>query len=485
MKEVIFNGDNVTIYDFPVDIIYPPEPACPSKPAREIVSDVVESAELDVSRNSRVVIAFDDISVPLPLPKNDPRKIMVAEVLRKLKSVGVSKDQITLVCATGMHRKCSGRELRSMLGDIAAAYRVVNHDCRDVVSLGESESGYSVEINRYAAESDLIVYLSVPFLPMNGGWKSIAVGLGSYECIRQHHLPDILAESSYMNPRSEMHRIIEDIGRHVAGQIPVFHVDVVVNNNFFRGFVSKAWREIRGKERLDQKLLMAFSNLMPSSIKSAVRNGYRAGYEIAYATAGEVDEIHLEVLKKVYEHRGVRIGEKYDALIFGLPNMSPYSVNSELNPILFHTMVRGYLCNMFESIIRKKAIFVVRNPVSEIFDEKQHPAYREFYHRYIVKGKTSPEEIERAEKELVSDPALMDAYTNGLAYHPAHAVIAYYWGALGLERLEKAIIVGRSPAIKPLGFDSAKNMSEAIRVLREMGCDKIAYVRLPPVFFVY
>ena len=224
MKEVIFNGDSVTIYDFPedVNIIYPPEPACPSKPAREIVSDAVESAELDVSRNSRVVIAFDDISVPLPLPKNDPRKIMVAEVLRKLKSVGVSKDQITLVCATGMHRKCSGRELRSMLGDIAATYRFVNHDCRDVVSLGESESGYSVEINRYAAESDLIVYLSIPFLPMNGGWKSIAVGLGSYECIRQHHLPDILAESSYMNPRSEMQRIIEHIGRHVAGHISGF-----------------------------------------------------------------------------------------------------------------------------------------------------------------------------------------------------------------------------------------------------------------------
>ncbi|WP_290623904.1 MULTISPECIES: lactate racemase domain-containing protein [unclassified Archaeoglobus] len=488
MREVIFNGDNVEIYDFPdeVDIIYPPEPISTSKPAREIVKKAIDDAELKMSKNSKVVIAFDDVSVPLPLPQTDPRRLMVKEILRKLKSMGIGKEQVTLVCATGMHRKCSNAELRQMLGEVVSAYRVVNHDCRDVVSLGETESGYIVEINRYAAESDVIIYLSVPFLPMNGGWKSIAVGLGSYACIRQHHLPDILTKSPYMNPHSDMHRIIEEIGRHVAEQIPVLHIDAVVNNSFYRGFVSKAWKNVRGEDRLDQKLLMSLSNMMPSSIKSRVRRRYRAGYEIAYVAAGEVDEVHSEVLQRVYEHRGLKIEKKYDALIFGLPNMSPYSVNSELNPILFHTMVRGYLCNMFEKMLRKRAFFVVQNPVYEVFDEKQHPAYREFYCKYISKGKTDFDEIESAERQLVENSKLMNAYGNGFAYHPAHAVIAYYWGALGMERLEKVVVAGsKSTALKPLGFESAEDMDEAIKILKEMGCGKIAYVCLPPVFFAY
>lgn len=487
MKELIFHGDDVITYDFPeeIDILYPPEPVKPPFPPFEIIKNAIDEISLDeiVGKNSKVVVAFDDVSVPIPLPRNDPRKVMIAEVLRKLKGLGVDKRQIKLVCATGMHRRCSEKELKHLAGNLAPM--VINHDCKDTVSLGETEKGYIVEINRYAAESDLIVYLSLPFLPMNGGWKSIAVGLGSYACIRQHHLPAILTKSSYMDPHSEMHRIIEDVGRHVADQIPVIHVSAVLNNNFYSGFISRAWRKVNGEDKISQKFLITLSNMMPSGVKAAVRKGYRAGYEVAFATAGEVDGVHKKVIQKIYEHRGLKIKKKYDALIFGLPNISPYSVNSEINPILFHTVVRGYLCNMFERVLKKRAFFVVQGSVREVFDEKQHPAYKEFYTRYILKGKTSMEELEKAERELIGNSKLMEAYTNGFAYHPAHAVIAYYWGALGLSRLEKTIAIGNNSCLTSMGFEMAKNMDEAIKILKEYGCSKIAYVSLPPIFFAY
>jgi hypothetical protein len=490
MKEIIFHGDDVLVYDFPseVDIIYPPEPLKPNLSAREIVSKALDEAEETleeiVGKDSEVVIAFDDVSVPLPLPRNDPRKIMAEEVLKRLKNAGIDKNNILFICATGMHRKCSRSELKSMLGDIAVSYKTINHDCREVVSLGETESGYKVEINEYAADADVLIYLSLPFLPMNGGWKSIAVGLGSYECIRQHHIPEVLIQGSYMNPSSEMHGVIEEIGKHVAEHVRIFQVEVVVDNSFFSGFVSKSWEKIRGKEKLDQKLMLRFSNLMPAVVKSAVRRWYRAGYEVAYAAAGDVEKVHQKALEKIDEHRGVEIKEKYDALIFGLPNMSPYNVGSELNPVLFHTLVRGYLCNMFEKILAKNAAFIVQNPVTEVFDEKQHPAYKKFYYEYLARGKVTLEELERAEEELIEDSRLMEAYAENLAYHPAHAVIAYYWGSLGFKRLKKMIVAGSSSrALKPLGFDSAKDLKEAIRILKEIGLSKIAYVSLPPVFF--
>lgn len=488
MKEIIFNGDNVLIHDFPdeIDIIYPPEPISPSQRPQETVRSVIEDLEINLKKDSKIVIAFDDISVPLPLPKEDPRRIMVIEVLKKLKKAGVWRDKIKMICATGLHRKCTQKELNFLLGNITSTFSVMNHDCRDVVLLGETERGHIVEINRVVAESDALIYLSVPFLPMNGGWKSIAVGLGSYECIRQHHIPEVLENSSYMNPHSEMHKIINEIGKYVAERISVIHVDVVVNNDFYSGFVSKAWRKFKGRDNLKQRLLLSISNSMPLAIKSAIRNRYRAGYEVAFATAGEVEEISSEVLKEIYRHRGLKVGKKYDALIFGLPNMCPYNVNSELNPILFHTMVRGYLCNMFESMLKKKAIFVVQNPVREFFDDLQHPAYRKFYYNYMVKGKTNAEELEKAEKELINDSKLMESYKTGFAYYPAHAVIAYYWGVLGMKRLEKVIVVGgNSEALKPLGFESAENMNKAIKMLKELGCHDVAYISVPPVFFAY
>jgi hypothetical protein len=34
----------------------------------------------------------------------------------------------------------------------------------------------------------------------NGGWKSVRVGLGSYQCIRWHHTPDSTSMSNYKDP---------------------------------------------------------------------------------------------------------------------------------------------------------------------------------------------------------------------------------------------------------------------------------------------
>ncbi len=53
--------------------------------------------------------------------------------------------------------------------------------------LGETPHGEEVEINRRAAESDLLVYVNINLVAMDGGWKSTATGLASYRSLRHHH----------------------------------------------------------------------------------------------------------------------------------------------------------------------------------------------------------------------------------------------------------------------------------------------------------
>ncbi len=493
MKEVIFYGDDVLIYDFPddVEIVYPEFDDEAEKNGRgergeserEIVRKAIEDAKFEdvVEGKRRIVVAFDDVSVPFPLPKNDPRRIMASEVVERL-----GKDaEVTFICATGMHRKCSDGEIKQMLGNIAARYRVVNHDCYDVKRVGETESGYVVEVNRIAAEADLVIYLSTPFLPMNGGWKSIAVGLGSYECIRQHHLPRILSEGSYMNPQSKMHEIIEEVGRFFAENVEVFQIEAVVDNRFYSGFLSSMWKSIRGKDSISKRMMLAATNAMPESVKAKFRRGYRAGYRIISARAGEVESVHRESLKVIEKVRGVKM-RRYDALIFGVPNMTPYSVNSEMNPILFHTLVRGYLCNMFQRALKKGGQVAALNPVREVFDDRQHAAYRYLFHRLKKSGilmnssiHEAIDDLERIEREIVERRELIEAYKRG-AYHPAHAVIALYWGALGFDF--DCIAVAASDSAEVLGFGVIKSLDDAIRELRETS-GRIAFVSLPPIFY--
>ena len=60
-----------------------------------------------------------------------------------------------------------------------------------------------VEINKRAAESDLLVYVNINLVAMDGGHKSVAVGLASYKSLKHHHNVETMLHShSYMDPRA-------------------------------------------------------------------------------------------------------------------------------------------------------------------------------------------------------------------------------------------------------------------------------------------
>jgi len=57
--------------------------------------------------------------------------------------------------------------------------RYYNHDAEwadGMVSLGKTDHGEILNINRRAVESDLVIYLNINLVPMDGGHKSVAVG---------------------------------------------------------------------------------------------------------------------------------------------------------------------------------------------------------------------------------------------------------------------------------------------------------------------
>ncbi|MCV4754381.1 nickel-dependent lactate racemase, partial [Escherichia coli] len=77
-----------------------------------------------------------------------------------------------------------------------------------------------LRINRRAAESDLLIYLNINLVPMDGGHKSDAVGLCDYESLRAHHEPQTIRDShSYMDPpASELNHKVVRLGKLVDEQ---------------------------------------------------------------------------------------------------------------------------------------------------------------------------------------------------------------------------------------------------------------------------
>src|SRR5205814_7352677 len=135
-------------------------------------------------------------------------------------------------------------EIRRMVGDkVWDAYapdRIYNHDACDpagMVVLGRTGHDERVETNRRAAESDLVIYVNINLVPMDGGHKSVGVGLCGYESLKAHHTPKAIVESdSFMDPdRSALAHSVGRIGRVVDQHMKVFHIETALNNRMFTG----------------------------------------------------------------------------------------------------------------------------------------------------------------------------------------------------------------------------------------------------------
>lgn len=505
MKEIIFYGDDALFYDFPpeIDIYY----AKPPLPPKENIGAVIEAAiqnpinspklnEL-ISSDSVVSICFDDISVPLPPMKNDIRAIAAQKVLEVIKSQGIDKKNINFICATGLHRKCKPNEFKHILGkEIYHKYqdRIFNHDAEDksnLITLGQTERGNQIEINKMAAQSDLIIYLNISFTTLNGGWKSIIVGLGSYNTIIPHHSPEMLKKGSFMDPASsELHNIIWDMGHLIEKKLKVFTIEMVINNRFYTGVYNRIYEPLKeNKEKIPlwRKIILSVSHVFPRFLKAYVRKNLKAGYQLIDAFAGNIEDAHKKSLDLMESQLNVEISKKYDIIIYGVPNLTPYNVGSEMNPLLLHTLVSGYLFNMHqgESPLKKGGTLIILNPAYEKFDLIQHPSYKDFYYD-IMKDNPNIFEMKEIEDKYLNKKEYIRKYREDYAYHPVHAPIVYYWGIRGLLNIGNIICAGarNKDVLNVLGYDYAENLDEAIDKAKnsyKKDCS-IAYFCIPPLF---
>ena len=174
-------------------------------------------AELARGKRS-AAISVCDITRPAP------NRLTLPPVLRRLEQAGIPREHITILIATGLHRAATDAEIREICGEeIAAAYRVVNHDARDLSShrhLGSTQSGTPVYIDERFAAADLHITLGFiePHLMLgySGGRKLIAPGLAAQETIKVLHSPKFMRDVRAVEGSIEdnpLHRELLEIAR--------------------------------------------------------------------------------------------------------------------------------------------------------------------------------------------------------------------------------------------------------------------------------
>lgn len=145
-------------------------------------------------RAASACIVVCDITRPVP------NRLILPPVLAALEEGGISRDRITILVATGLHRPSTKEELVTMLGEeIVRTTGIVNHRARERGEqrfLGNTPRGTPVHIDETycAAELKVTTGFIEPHLMagFSGGRKLIAPGCAGEETIKALHSPHFI-----------------------------------------------------------------------------------------------------------------------------------------------------------------------------------------------------------------------------------------------------------------------------------------------------
>jgi hypothetical protein len=487
---VLFSGTRLVEVDLPegTRVIYPKPPLQglpdPDAAVRYALSHPLGMEPLFalLKPGMKVTIAIDDLSMPLPPMRGpDNRQRVLEPVIQLLDEYGV--DDVELIIATAFHRPMTADEIKHIVGRRTFhrywPERLYNHDAEKpggLTYLGTTEDGIEVEVNKRAAESDLIIYVNLTFVPMNGGHKSLGTGLVGYRTLRGHHNPaSVRMSGSYMEPaRSELNRRMVNVGKLIEEKLKVFHIETTVNNRMFDrplDILGMNEDDLNDAEWKGLRTLVKTLELLPDKARQAIFEKVPAPYEMIGVYAGACEPVHDAIMHKCHQQLLVPVEGQSDIVIFPIPFISPYNVGAFLNPLLVSVMAEGYLHNLHRGapLLKKGGTMIILHPCSDRFDRDQHPAYAEFFHKLLPRTRDAMELHKKYEREFSKHPGYIQQYRTGKAYHPVHPFYMWYWGENGRQHRGRVIVVGADNEYVPgiLGYETARTMDEALRMARE------------------
>jgi nickel-dependent lactate racemase len=148
-----------------------------------------------------------------------PNKLILPILLRHLHSIGVKKEMIKIIIATGLHKPHTWSEILKLVGrEIADEYEIYSHNAEDkdnLVYLGTTTFNTKVYVNKDVVRSDLVIGVGLLephyFAGYSGGRKLILPGVSGAETIWHNHSFKMLSHPKAISGVLEGNPVHEDM----------------------------------------------------------------------------------------------------------------------------------------------------------------------------------------------------------------------------------------------------------------------------------
>lgn len=371
--------------------------------------------------DKKVVIGFPDRVKGGFHPKCH-RRVAIPLILKELVKGGTKLENITLVCAIGLHRKNTLEEWYWYLGrEIIDQFwpdRLINHDAEapDLCDFGKDGMGNIVQCNRLMAEADLPIVIGHctgnPYGGYSGGYKMVVTGLSGWRSIASHHCPGTMYRDDWLgaSTSSQMRRQFKSIGQTMEGAMgkKFFAVDAVLGQR---------------SQVLDVK-------------------------------AGELEAVENATWPLADKRTNVSLDmkEPADILVMGLPRNFHYGPGMGTNPILMSLAIGGQLSRCWHAL-REGGVIIAASVCDGWFNPSWFPSYEETYE--ALQQYCTPAEFLASEEALriATNNEYCFKYSNFYTYHPFHAMSMISGGAVPPLRTSAVFIAGAKAPRYARGVD--------------------------------
>jgi hypothetical protein len=364
-----------------------------------------------VGPGSKVTISFPD-RVKGGVQENSHRKTSIPILIEECLKAGVSKEDILLICSNGLHRKNTDEEIRAILGDevynaFGPTHQIVNHDSEDwehLIDLGYDQLGDRVIMNKDVFDSDLPILighvLGNPYGGYSGGYKMAATGIVHWKSIASHHVPEVMHLDDFtpVSPSSTMSKKFAAIGKHMEREMgkKFFMCDAVLDTK--------------------QRQLAIFSGhgqkIQPKAWKIANKRTY-----IPWAK------------------------EKFDIIMFGMPQNFHYGNGHGTNPILILQAIAANIIR-HKRVMKDNFVVICSSICNGYFHDEEFPSYRPLYELFQKDYHNILPDLNRYGEYFCNNQEFINQYRYNYGYHPFHPFSMISCGHIAEMHAAAVYIVG-------------------------------------------
>ena len=396
-----------------------------------------------VGPGSKVTISFPD-RVKGGFQDNSHRKTSIPILIEECLKAGVLKEDILLICSNGLHRKNTNTEIKMILGekfynDFMPNHQIINHDSEDwdhLVDLGYDELGDRVIINKEVFQSDLPIMighvLGNPYGGYSGGYKMPTTGVAHWKTMAAHHIPGVMHKPDFtpVSAGSTMRIKMDAIGKHM-------------------------------EKEMGKKFFMCDAVLDTKARQIAIFSGY-----------GE--EVQRESWKIANKRTYIPFAqEKYDIMMFGMPQNFHYGNGHGTNPILIMQALAANIIR-HKRVLKENCVVICSSICNGYFHDEEFPSYRELYELFQKDYHNVLPDVEKYGEYFCSKQEYINKYRFNFGYHPYHPFSMVSCGHIAeMHTLATYIVGAYEPGYaRGMGMKTRATFAEALQdAKRYVGSD--------------